>query len=316
MNKEKIGMNLWSYPNVRLVGKGKKVTEGLNTGRDAIVIGVTQKLPRILLRKREIIPSTYKGVETDVIEVGEIRALRTTKHRPAPGGVSIGHPQVTAGTLGMVIRSSDARYILSNNHVLANSNNAQIGDPIYQPGVHDGGGVGDTIAHLVDFIPIGFSEVSTCPIANLIANVCNWIAEVFNRQTRLKAVAEPINLVDCAIALPENDADVSDEILEIGIPCGFDEVRVGDRVKKSGRTTGLNYGEVTITDATARVNYGVGTAMFAEQIITTKLAEGGDSGSVVLNEENNVIGLLFAGSENVTIVNNIFNVMDLLEITY
>jgi len=309
-------MNLWNYPNVRLVGKGKKVTRGLNTGRDAVVIGVVQKLPITLLKKREILPSTYKGVETDVIEVGEIRALRTTKHRPAPGGVSIGHPQVTAGTLGMVIRSSDTRYILSNNHVLANSNNAQIGDPIYQPGVHDGGGEDDTIARLVDFIPIGFSEESTCPVANFIVVVCNWIAGVFNRQTRLKAVAEPVNLVDCAIALPENDVDASDEILEIGIPRGFATVEVGDKVKKSGRTTGLNYGEVTITEATARVNYGVGTAMFAEQIITTKLAEGGDSGSVVLDEENNVIGLLFAGSETITIVNDIFNVIDLLEITY
>lgn len=309
-------MNLWSYPNVTLVGKGKKVTKGLNTGRGAVVIGVTRKLPTTLLGKREILPSIYKGVETDVIEVGEIRALRTTKHRPAPGGVSIGHPKVTAGTLGMVIRSSDTRYILSNNHVLANSNNAQIGDPVYQPGVHDGGGEGDTIAHLVDFMPIGFSEESTCPIANLVVNICNWIAGVFNRQTRLKAVAEPVNLVDCAIALPVNDADVSDEILEIGIPSGFATVEVGDKVKKSGRTTGLNYGVVTIIDATARVNYGVGTAMFAEQIITTKLAEGGDSGSVVLNEENSVIGLLFAGSESITIVNDIFNVIDLLEITY
>jgi len=309
-------MNLWSYPNVRLVGKGKKVTRGFNTGRDAVVIGVVQKLPVTLLKKQEILPSTYKGVETDVIEVGEIRALRTTRHRPAPGGVSIGHPQVTAGTLGMVIRSSDTRYILSNEHVLANTNNAQIGDPIYQPGVHDGGGEGDTIAHLTDFIPIEFSETSTCPIANIPVNICNWFAKVFNRQTRLKAVAEPVNLVDCAIALPENDADVSDEILGIGIPRGFATVEVGDKVKKSGRTTGLNYGEVTITEATARVNYGVGTAMFAEQIITTKLAEGGDSGSVVLNEENNVIGLLFAGSETITIVNDIFNVIDLLEITY
>jgi len=35
-----------------------------------------------------------------------------------------------------------------------------------------------------------------------------------------------------------------------------------------------------------------------------------------LNEENNVIGLLFAGSETITIVNDIFNVIDLLEITY
>ena len=305
-------MDLFKKPNVVLVGRGHKIVNGIDTGKEAIVVGVSKKVPLAVLKKREAIPSKIKGIETDVIEVGEIKALRTTRHRPAPGGVSIGHYQITAGTLGMVVKRDGIRHILSNNHVLANSNNAQIGDPIYQPGVHDGGTAMDTIGHLVDFEPIEFIGNSTCPIGNFIASFFNKIAELLNRQTRLTAITQLTNLVDCAIAEPVKGEDISDEILEVGIPTGFAEVGIGDKVKKSGRTTGLNEGVVTITNTEAQVSYDSNIAMFKEQIVTTKLAEGGDSGSVVLNENDEVIGLLFAGSDTVTIVNDIFNVIDAL----
>lgn len=307
-------MNLFKKPNVVLVGKGHKIVKGIDTGRDAIVVGVSHKVPLAVLKKREIIPLNIKGVETDVIEVGEIRALRTTKQRPAPGGVSIGHYKITAGTLGMVVKKDGIRHILSNNHVLANSNDAYIGDSIYQPGPHDGGTEADTIAHLVSFEPIQFIGASDCPIGNFVVNAWNKLAGLLRRQTRLQAITEVTNLVDCAIASPIKDEDISDEILEIGIPTGFAEVEIGTKVKKSGRTTGLNEGMVTILEAIVQVGYGSKVAVFTDQIITSKLAEGGDSGSVVLNENNEVIGLLFAGSDQVTIVNDIFSVIDALEL--
>ncbi len=58
-------------------------------------------------------------------------------------------------------------FILSNNHVLANSNTAAIGDPILQPGSHDGGTLtNDHIADLADFIPISIAGLpSECNIA-------------------------------------------------------------------------------------------------------------------------------------------------------
>jgi len=247
-----------------------------------------------------------------VIETGEIRALRTTRHRPAPGGVSIGHPSVTAGTLGMVVKKNGERHILSNNHVMANSNDANIGDAIYQPGVYDGGKEEDTIAHLTSFVPIEFSGISDCPISGLIVRLCNSVAKLLGRKTRLEATFQGINTVDCAIAKPIDDALVCDKILEIGIPAGTAQVNIGTPVKKSGRTTGLTQGTVTVLDAMATVNYGTGTAIFEDQIITSNISAGGDSGSVVLNESNEVVGLLFAGSDTVTIVNKISNVMSAL----
>ena len=66
--------------------------------------------------------------------------------RPAQGGFSVGHYQITAGTLGTCCYDlspfpgiPSRYYILSNNHVLANANNARVGDPILQPGPYDGG---------------------------------------------------------------------------------------------------------------------------------------------------------------------------------
>jgi len=303
---------LLKKPNVVAVGKGHKLISGVDTGRNAIVVCVTHKVPINALRKSQIIPLKYRGIETDVIETGEIRALRTTKHRPAPGGVSIGHYAITAGTLGMVVRKDGKRYILSNNHVLANSNDAVMGDSIYQPGPADGGGKTDTIAILTGFVPIEFSGASDCPIGGLVVRVWNFLAELLGRRTRLEATFQGINKVDCALAEPIEGAEVSDEILEVGTPIGFAGVNVGTLIKKSGRTTELTHGAVTITDVEVTVNYGTGTAVFEDQLITSNISAGGDSGSVVLNEDNEVVGLLFAGSDTVTIVNKIDNVINAL----
>jgi len=118
--------------------------------------------------------------------------------------------------------------------------------------------------------------------------------------------------VDCAIAWPLVNDDISQEILEIGKPVGFGEVKVGDKVKKSGRTTGLTQGDVIATDGVVNVGYGETIAVFEDQIITNAVCGGGDSGSAVLNENNKAVGLLFAGSSSLTIVNKIANVIDAL----
>src|SRR5437764_665059 len=79
---------------------------------------------------------------TDEIEIGEILAFGSFRQRekPALGGSSVGHVNVTAGTLGcLVMLEDDSLCILSNNHVLANVNQASVGDKIVQPGKADGG---------------------------------------------------------------------------------------------------------------------------------------------------------------------------------
>lgn len=265
-----------------------------------IIEKLTKTIPAIRTRNRR---SCYSVFDLEVEDSHSFIASRAIVHNSS----------VTAGTLGMFVKKAGARYILSNNHVLANSNNASMGDQTWQPGKYDGGSSADTIGHLSDFIPINFTDESNCPIATRIVSAFNFLAKLFKRNTRLpNAISSPINKVDCAIARPLIDEDISQEILEVGKPVGFGEAKAGDKVKKSGRTSGLTQGDVIATDGATNVNYGGKVAIFEDQIITSAMSEGGDSGSAVLNEKNEVVGLLFAGSSSLTIANKIANVIDAL----
>lgn len=312
MNKEE----LIRKKNVVIIREGKKEIGGAVTGRDAIRVGVTKKVSLILLKSKDRIPKKVDGMETDVFETEMPVALdRTSKHRPAPGGVSIGHPDVSAGTLGMIIRDEfGVPFILSNWHVLAGSNDAEIRDQTWQPGKADGGGPSDVIGRLSKFAPIHFEDdESTCPIARLAAFLINLPAKLAGSKTRLAPKSIEMNKVDCAISQPLDFSDVSDEILEIGKPIGFVDAKVGSAIKKSGRTSAITHGTVQSIDGVAKVNYGGGrVAVFTDQIITSAIASPGDSGSVVLNESNEVVGLLFGGSDTLTIVNKISNVIEAL----
>lgn len=228
--------------------------------------------------------------------------------------VLVHNSEVTAGTLGMIVRKNGAPYILSNNHVLANCNDASMGDQTWQPGRADGGGPNDTIGHLSEWVPIHFEDdESTCPIARLFIHGLNWVLSKIHCATRVSTTSIKMNKVDCAISRPLFDGDVSDEILEIGKPTGFAEANVNDAVKKSGRTSAVNEGVVEDIDGIARVNYGNGrTALYTGLIMSSPIASPGDSGSVVLNEKNEVIGQLFAGSNLVTLISKISNVLDAL----
>ena len=303
--------NYFVYPNV--VGYGR--------AKDRVAVLVWRKVPENELRPQEIIPKFEEEGQTNVIEVGDIVALRTGRFRPAPGGVSIGHFAITAGTLGTrVYDSNNRRLILSNNHVLANSNNGQLGDAILQPGSYDGGGAEDQIAELLRFIPIKFESVQKQSVlSSTLANIANFILQLMDDPCRLREECPDggVNVIDAALAGPINDADLSDEVLDIGVVSGIMEAEIGMQVRKSGRTTGLSFGEVQIIDAVVKVGYGGGRmATFERQIITSNISEGGDSGSLLVHAKDNVaVGLLFAGSSQVTVHNPIGEVLNLLEVT-
>ncbi len=316
---------IMAKPNVIGVGIGDKVSKGVKTGEISVVVLVRQKTPQAGLSAEALVPKQIGGVKTDVIEVGDVRALqaRTDRWRPAPGGVSIGHYKITAGTLGVVVRdrATGVRLILSNNHVLANSNDAAIGDAILQPGPADGGQVGtDTIANLERFCPIDFGvSPPTCGIASGVAEFSNALAKLLGSEHQLQAVkAKPqaTNQVDAAVARPIKDSDILDEILEIGEVSGTVVATLGMGLRKSGRTTKFTTGEVTVLDATVSVSYGSGrTATFDNQIVAGPMSQGGDSGSlVVAGDSLKAVGLLFAGSEQSTIINPIQAVLDCLEV--
>lgn len=308
--------------NVVAAGVGYKISGGQKTSTLSIVCSVSKKVAASQLSSRDLVPASLEGTPTDVIETGVIRALQspTEKHRPAPGGVSIGHRDITAGTLGCLVKKDGRPVILSNNHVLANSNAAEIGDPILQPGPYDGGRFPeDHIADLEHFIPINIGGLpSECPIATGTASFLNSIARLFGSGVQLQAIEQQPaeNLVDAAIARPLNPDDVKDEILNIGVPQGVVEAELGMAIRKSGRTTGFTTGEIQQVDVTVNVQYGQGRiATFTDQLMAGAMSQGGDSGSAVLDEHNNLVGLLFAGSDTSTILNRIQNVFSELGVT-
>lgn len=234
--------------------------------------------------------------------------LLKRRMRPARSGVSIGNVRATAGTLGSVVYDflpgasvdppgpglgTPARfYILSNNHVLADCNRAQPGSSILQPGAYDGGtDPDDRLATLDRFIPIQFAPQIPVERHN--------------------------NVVDCALGAVDFQ-DATREQHFSGAPRAWRRkanVSVGDLVKKTGRTTNISFGRIIATDVTIDVGYGTaGTARFMDQVLTTCISAGGDSGSLVTSLDNVATGLLFAGSSVVTVANHIENVRALLRV--
>jgi len=315
------GDELLGRANVVATGIGYKVRDGVRTSELAIVCSVTRKLPAAQLAAADLVPSQIDGVLTDVVATGAFRALfaPTDRLRPALGGMSIGHYRITAGTLGCVVRRGGQVLVLSNNHVLANSNDAAMGDAILQPGPIDGGvDPADRLAVLDRFVPIVMTEeASSCAFANAVASVANGLARLIRSSARLRAVSERVaaNLVDAATALPIETAWVSDRVAGIGGIAGQARAELGMPVQKSGRTTGLTSGEIEQVDVTVDVQYGAGkVARFTDQVMAGAMSQGGDSGSAILDAQGNIVGLLFAGSDKTTVANRIEHVFVALEI--
>lgn len=337
-------MNQRSRANVVGMGVGVKWSNGEPTGEPAIVTLVSHKMAEDEINPDDLVPRTLAGMQTDVLEVGYpfagtgtlpelttelkpptngskgYRVSETVEPieagierlaqrlRPAEGGYSVGHFRITAGTIATCvydilsggstnppthgIGKPPRYYILSNNHVLANSNEGAIGDPILQPGQFDGGTApADVIARLSRFIPITFDP----PVPR----------------------ASHRNLVDAAIAEGEFH-NLDREIYWTGYVRGWrrkQNVRVGTIVQKTGRTTHYTTGRITAINATIDVGFGGGrVARFRDQIVTTDMSAGGDSGSLITTLDNVAVGLLFAGSNVATIINQIENVRSLLRI--
>jgi len=318
--------DLMKKANVVGVAVGYKEKGGQRVETPSLVVMVRKKVPLSELRRQDVVPAAIDTIGTDVKAVGEIRALQNPKDRwrPAPGGVSIGHHAITAGTLGVVVKdnSTGERLILSNNHVMANSNDAVAGDAILQPGPYDGGTLpGDVIAHLLRFVPIRYvMDIPDCPISTTAAGAANLLARAIGSRHRLIAVRQQAeaNRVDAALARPVGPDMVSDEIMSIGTIAGIREAVLGMAVRKTGRTTGFTTGTVDLLDATVNVSYGAGrTAVFEGQIVTSAMSQGGDSGSLLVDASGNMaVGLLFAGSEQTTIHNPISEVVSALGISF
>lgn len=271
--------------NVVGVGFGNKISNHIDTNEKCIQIFVSKKQNAYNLYPSHVIEPNFEGFKTDVIEVGELYAEPlTAKVRPIILGYSISPSSLlVSGTAGALVTNGHDYFILSNNHVLAGENTLTLNTPILQPGRLDGGIYpNDTIATLAKYIPIIYET------------------------TRVSS----INYVDCAIAKIIDEDKVNSLIALGGYVKGISKPIINLPVKKIGRTTDLTTGIIKSTNATVRVIYSGGkTALFKNQIICTRMSMAGDSGSLLLNNSNYALGLLFAGSNSTTIFNSIDTVL-------
>lgn len=313
---------LLSKANVNSVGIGYKKVNGNPTDQKCIVVGVTKKLPSAQLSKRDVVPDNLDGISLDIIEVGYLRAQNIDpklKYRPIMPGISVGHKNVTAGTLGLIVEKNGKKVILSNNHVISDCNQGKIGDEVWQPGSYDSGTSEDKIGQLIHFNPLVFGNgnaKSNCNVFNVIAKSINFVAKVLKRKHRFEVINTSANFNEMDAALSSIDVDYSLEIPQIGKVKGIRPAELGMKVQKFGRTTGYTTGSVSQTDVTVSVAYGEAqAAIFHDQIIFSPMSEGGDSGSCICDMQGNAVALLFAGSELATIASPIERVFSMMGVS-
>jgi hypothetical protein len=227
----------------------------------------------------------YLGINAkDLIvkAIGPISTLHShQRHRPYQPGLSVGHYNVSAGTLGCLVKTEQGKIcILGNNHILADTNRGKSDDCILQPGMGDGGlRVKDRIAGLYTF-----GEIQE---------------------------GRRVNRSDWALALVDNPEDIFPAIPDIGSVNGVTKGSQKMKVVKYGRTTGLVDGRITSVSADIKVDYGEFVAIFEDQLEIqgynpwngqpVGFASGGDSGALVMEKNSNVaVGLLFCGTQEGT----------------
>jgi hypothetical protein len=203
-----------------------------------------------------------------------------------------------SGTLGSLVQDgSGKQYLLSNNHVLAQSDHASVGDAIIQPGLIDnnctpyGEGAGTLpVGALSDWLPLNSSQT----------NADAAIAEVASRT------------VDASGSILELGPRRSDGTLAPAPPGVSSSNGKGEtaalalRVAKSGRTTGLTCGAVSAVDVDVSVDYFRDcaetrpylTKTFTDQVGLSgdRFSDAGDSGALVVDADDaEPLGLYFAG---------------------
>ncbi|NMM30543.1 MAG: peptidase S32, partial [Cellulomonas sp.] len=304
--KRRVEDRLIALPGVVGVDIGEKVSRGEPTGSESIVVHVNHKVDVSQLPEDQLIPAEIDGIPTDVVEhrirlqshlvpVAGSAAPPTPgadttdarRYRPLAGGASMGPfrpvprgasavdgapgEYLVAGTLGAFVtdRRTGRTLALTNFHVAAVDTGWRAGDLQLQPSRIDDGAMAGS--------PIG---------------------------TVQRAVVS--DRVDGAAVLLSPGMQWYPGVIGIGPVKGRAVARIGQTVRKRGRTTGLRHGTVSSVDFTVQIDFGgeTGVRTLRDQVridrdpTETEFSARGDSGSVVVDDRGRVVGLLFAGEED------------------
>jgi len=207
-----------------------------------------------------------------------------------------------------LVARGGTQYILSNNHVLARTDLAALGESIIQPGLVDtrcGQGAFSTVGHLSQFYNL---ETGSPPkIDAAIAQAVTGAVDSTGNILFLGASTDPNN-----VPLP-------------GAPHAGSGVTatLNTLVAKSGRSTGLTCSRVLATNTTVSVQYQKGcgtgtifTEMFANQVDIAggSFSAPGDSGSIIVTQNTaDPVALLYAGSDTDSVGNSVSDVLNFFQ---
>jgi len=288
--------------NVVGYGLGIKRVKGEKTGEEAMLFFVEKKTDDIADEDR--VPDIIDGKKTDVIEFGKVTTkllepcgtdLMQKTIVPIRGGLQLS-TGVHLGTLGAVVKDNltGKLFAITNSHVA--------GDPV---------NCTQDQADYLDSIDKSFIHGPSSAGLEMYQSTTddNQFGEVVRNQ---EVNFDSFNRVDTALISIKSEFGVTPGIMGLSkyaqpfIHPGT--IPVGTAVLKSGRTTGVTYGEILSMDATLNVGGRGNLNMpFENQIIVysdnteTLFMGSGDSGAVLCvdlgDERVGIIGHLHAGTE-------------------
>lgn len=116
LREAKLQIEKENYPNVTGVGIGYKRIDGKVTKELVVIVFVNKKLGKRYLSTESLIPkeitTTDGKIKTDVVQSGEFAVANSEdfltglcgRKRPITPGYSVGHPDVSAGTIGLIVK--------------------------------------------------------------------------------------------------------------------------------------------------------------------------------------------------------------------
>ena len=285
---------------------GTITTSGLYTSPAAIPTPPSFKVTAISQAD-----SSQSGNSVVTISAGGAAVNQATQGAPIQLGTSGGNAKdkssnaCCSGTLGALVVRNGVHYLLSNNHVLAREDGASVGEAIVQPGLVDSSCSPATpVAH--------FSQAVKLQNSNKTAVADAALAQVVTGEVDPSGAILQLGAVSCGVAQPAPPAST------VIAPA------VNMPVAKSGRSTGLTCGAISLIDASLKVQYtttcgssSTFTVTFNHQVVINSSTFGapGDSGALIVDSQTaQPVALLVGGdsSTGITVANPIQDVLDAL----
>ncbi len=262
----------------RLFACSVAVVSIAETAEDAVTVGVARLEPGLPERLAAALDPGRRLVLRVEGEIA-VAASRRRRERPARGGLSLGPASATLpGTLGGALAGPNGRFSLglTNAHVLAPEGGAEIGAAVYQPALADRG--------------------AAPPLGRL--------------ERILRLDPDRVLVADAALI---DSPELSREVIGIGQPRAVGDVRPGDRVRISGRSSGVSTGIVVATGVELSVRLGDRRLRMTDQLQYVMPTDGGDSGALLFRDDRpEVVGLHMAASRHFAYGNRIARVLDAL----